>query len=168
MAPNLRTVFNRIRGGATGHADETGNGGPETPKTDAEKSTASSEGKEQNPVNVGVTETISSNEREKESHDGIKGEDALAVSSDGEINKNPTSPEEDEDSKYLSGTKLYLLTFGLALSTFVIALDNTIIATAIPRITTDFKALNVRLPTSPGCVVSGGWFRDSLEFGDGR
>lgn len=48
----------------------------------------------------------------------------------------------DDPSKYKSGVSLYLLTFGLAMSTFVVALDNTIIATAIPRITTVFDSLN--------------------------
>lgn len=49
---------------------------------------------------------------------------------------------EEDISKYKTGLPLYLLTFGLALSTFVVALDNTIIATAIPRITTVFDSLN--------------------------
>ncbi len=53
-----------------------------------------------------------------------------------------TATETEDDSKYLTGTKLASLTFGLATATFVVALDNTIIATAIPRITTDFHALN--------------------------
>jgi hypothetical protein len=49
---------------------------------------------------------------------------------------------EDDESKYATGLPLHLLTFGLTLSTFVIALDNTIIATAIPRITTVFNSLD--------------------------
>jgi Major Facilitator Superfamily len=59
----------------------------------------------------------------------------VTASSDG-------APGEDDESKYPKGPKLYLLTFGLSMSTFVIALDNTIIATAIPRITTVFNSLN--------------------------
>ncbi len=51
-------------------------------------------------------------------------------------------PGEDDESKYPKPVQLYLLTFGLAMSTFVIALDNTIIATAIPRITTVFNSLD--------------------------
>jgi hypothetical protein len=51
-------------------------------------------------------------------------------------------PGEDDESKYATGLPLHLLTFGLTLSTFVIALDNTIIATAIPRITTVFNSLD--------------------------
>ncbi|RMZ83967.1 hypothetical protein DV737_g1334, partial [Chaetothyriales sp. CBS 132003] len=51
-------------------------------------------------------------------------------------------PGEDDESKYPGRMALYLLTFGLFLSTFVVALDNTIIATAIPRITTVFNSLD--------------------------
>ncbi|KAI4708224.1 hypothetical protein J4E89_006846 [Alternaria sp. Ai002NY15] len=55
-----------------------------------------------------------------------------------------TTPEDttpSSSSQYLSGPKLAILTLGLCLTTFVIALDNTIIATAIPRITTVFNSL---------------------------
>ncbi|KAK5091212.1 hypothetical protein LTR05_001392 [Lithohypha guttulata] len=61
------------------------------------------------------------------------------------VNTNATtsSAGDDEDTTmYKTGLPLYLLTFGLALATFVVALDNTIIATAIPRITTVFDSLN--------------------------
>jgi hypothetical protein len=52
------------------------------------------------------------------------------------------APEEEveDESKYLSGYKLAILSLGLCLTTFVIALDNTIIATAIPKITTVFNS----------------------------
>ncbi|RFU27366.1 hypothetical protein B7463_g8969, partial [Scytalidium lignicola] len=43
---------------------------------------------------------------------------------------------------YPSGMKLTVITIALALSVFLVALDNTIIATAIPRITDHFKALD--------------------------
>jgi MFS family permease len=49
--------------------------------------------------------------------------------------------EAEDESKYLSGAKLIILSLGLCLTTFVIALDNTIIATAIPKITTVFNSL---------------------------
>lgn len=49
--------------------------------------------------------------------------------------------EPEDESKYLSGLKLWTLSFGLCLTTFVIALDNTIIATAIPKITSVFNSL---------------------------
>jgi len=50
--------------------------------------------------------------------------------------------EVEDESKYLTGWKLAMLSIGLCLTTFVIALDNTIIATAIPKITTYFNSLD--------------------------
>ncbi|KAG9247318.1 major facilitator superfamily domain-containing protein [Calycina marina] len=52
------------------------------------------------------------------------------------------SSEEDVKIIYPSGLPLGLLTFGLCMSTFVVALDNTIIATAIPKITSVFNSLD--------------------------
>lgn len=59
------------------------------------------------------------------------------------VTKEGGEPDEEpeDDSKYLSGFKLAILTLGLCLTTFVIALDNTIIATAIPKITSVFNSL---------------------------
>ena len=53
-----------------------------------------------------------------------------------------TIDDQNDDSKYPGGAKLAILTFGLCMAVFVVALDNTIIATAIPRITTVFNSLN--------------------------
>lgn len=53
-----------------------------------------------------------------------------------------TVTEVEDESKYVKGLQLVLLTFGLLLATFVVALDNTIIATAIPRITSIFDSLD--------------------------
>jgi len=58
-----------------------------------------------------------------------------------EIVKEKTSAE-DDDYEYPKSWKLALITTALCLSVFCMALDNTIIATAIPRITDQFKALN--------------------------
>ncbi|KAK6528306.1 hypothetical protein TWF281_009550 [Arthrobotrys megalospora] len=52
-----------------------------------------------------------------------------------------STEEDDDESKYPGGLTLAVLTIGLCLSTFVIALDNSIIATAIPRITTQFNSI---------------------------
>ncbi|KAJ7617034.1 major facilitator superfamily domain-containing protein [Roridomyces roridus] len=49
----------------------------------------------------------------------------------------PTPPQE-----YPSGIKLALLSLALCLSVFLVALDNTIIATAIPKITDQFHSLD--------------------------
>ncbi|WAO93394.1 MFS domain-containing protein [Fusarium falciforme] len=50
--------------------------------------------------------------------------------------------DEEEGIAILGGLQLGLLTFGLSLATFIVALDNTIIATAIPRITSAFNSLD--------------------------
>ncbi|KAJ6605127.1 hypothetical protein B0H10DRAFT_2440230 [Mycena sp. CBHHK59/15] len=50
----------------------------------------------------------------------------------------PTNGEDD----YPHGIKLALLTLVLCLSVFLVALDNTIIATAIPKITDQFESLD--------------------------
>lgn len=54
----------------------------------------------------------------------------------------PSDEEESEDEVvYPGGMQLGLLTLGLCLATFTVALDNTIIATAIPKITSVFDSL---------------------------
>ncbi|KAK3196968.1 hypothetical protein GRF29_1536g165079 [Pseudopithomyces chartarum] len=50
--------------------------------------------------------------------------------------------EEDAQHEYPKAWRLAAITIALCLSVFCMALDNTIIATAIPRITDQFKALN--------------------------
>ncbi|KAI4729939.1 MFS general substrate transporter [Aureobasidium sp. EXF-10728] len=53
-------------------------------------------------------------------------------------------PENDEPipDDYLHGTRLVALTISLLLGMFLVALDNTIIGTAIPKITDEFHDLN--------------------------
>lgn len=53
----------------------------------------------------------------------------------------PPSSNEEDESNYLHGIQLVLLSLGLCLVIFVIALDNTIIGTAVPEITTVFHSL---------------------------
>ncbi|KAK5133653.1 hypothetical protein LTR08_007507 [Meristemomyces frigidus] len=50
--------------------------------------------------------------------------------------------EDDETIEYPKAMKLTLITIALCLSVFCMALDNTIISTAIPRITDEFKAID--------------------------
>lgn len=55
---------------------------------------------------------------------------------------NASASDDEENFEYPSGFRLAAITIALCLSVFCMALDNTIIATAIPRITDQFKALN--------------------------
>ncbi|TKA73428.1 hypothetical protein B0A49_06837 [Cryomyces minteri] len=69
--------------------------------------------------------------------------EVLAEQVPGEGIEAADKPEgEEEEETYPTGLKLLLITIALCLSVFCMALDNTIIATAIPRITDQFKALN--------------------------
>jgi hypothetical protein len=49
--------------------------------------------------------------------------------------------EEDEGAHYVHGAARIALVFGLCITTFLVGLDNLIIATAIPKITTLFHSL---------------------------
>lgn len=48
--------------------------------------------------------------------------------------------EKDSEEHYMSGVKLHVLIFGLALSVFLMALDISILSTAIPVITEKFHS----------------------------
>ncbi|KAJ7229759.1 major facilitator superfamily domain-containing protein [Mycena haematopus] len=60
-----------------------------------------------------------------------------------------SDPDEDDgqdqrttlEDNYLSGVRLVVLMFALGLSVFLVALDNTIIDTAVPKITDEFNSL---------------------------
>ena len=47
----------------------------------------------------------------------------------------------EDEAVYPGGLKLFIITLALCLSVFLVALDNTIIATAIPKITDRFNSL---------------------------
>ncbi|KAI0521401.1 MFS general substrate transporter [Xylaria bambusicola] len=71
---------------------------------------------------------------------------------DAEGSKSETDPEKagsveevppvDDDSQYPPFWKLVLLTIGLLFALFLVSLDSTILATAIPAITNEFNSLN--------------------------
>ena len=58
--------------------------------------------------------------------DGSPGEKEVAGASS-EENKDEEEKEEEDDNVYPGGAALAILTFGLCMATFVVALDNTII-----------------------------------------
>ena len=51
------------------------------------------------------------------------------------------APTRDDGSEYPTGPKLAIIIIALCLSVFLMALDNSIIATAIPKITDQFHSL---------------------------
>jgi EmrB/QacA subfamily drug resistance transporter len=59
----------------------------------------------------------------------------------GEACDAPETAPEDSDIIYPSGAKLAFILFGLCTGIFLVALDRTIISTAIPKITDEFNAL---------------------------
>lgn len=81
-------------------------------------------------------------------HDGHasteeKADDAIQTNDKVETEEDEEKEEEEiDDTDYPHGMKLVLITLALSLSVFCMALDNTIIATAIPRITDEFHSIN--------------------------
>lgn len=62
---------------------------------------------------------------------------------EGEQNsQGPAIPEEDDGAGYAKGRNLYLIVLGLCISTLLVGLDNAILATAVPTITTAFSSLD--------------------------
>lgn len=49
---------------------------------------------------------------------------------------------DDESPEYPKGPKLVIIVLALCLAVFLVALDQTIISTAIPKITDDFHSVN--------------------------
>ena len=129
-----------------------------TPNEDLEKSKTNLESKEEAAADVNHPEILPSKDNGDSKKANEKTESSLKEQKrsykpgeeqrDGKEGKevkessDATTVNDDEEKKYPGGTKLGLLTFGLAMATFVVALDNTIIATAIPRITTQFHSLD--------------------------
>ncbi|KAK4096469.1 MFS general substrate transporter [Parathielavia hyrcaniae] len=96
---------------------------------------------EQTDVEMGSTgpaETASRADPADEKHDPLARQ-ATATSKTGKpLSQTPTR---EDGAEYPTGMKLSLIVLALCLSVFVMALDNSIIATAIPKITDDFKSL---------------------------
>ncbi|KAE8450205.1 hypothetical protein EG329_006986 [Mollisiaceae sp. DMI_Dod_QoI] len=68
------------------------------------------------------------------------------TSLDGDLEQNKPEPDAEEsiedESQYITGFKLALLMIGLCMAVLLVGLDNSILATAIPTITTKFNSLD--------------------------
>ncbi|KAM0225136.1 hypothetical protein ACHAPA_010061 [Fusarium lateritium] len=76
-------------------------------------------------------------------YNDIRPRSAVPTESTEKLQSPPASGAENGvQQEYPTGVKLALITLALCLAVFVMALDNSIIATAIPRITDAFESLN--------------------------
>ncbi|CAN9164611.1 unnamed protein product [Alternaria alternata] len=118
------------------HAENTRTSGDNDSKLEQPKKSLESRSAPDETQDQAHTPSPPTNTDTKPPHNEKTPTEAIATSDDKDESTAP-----DDDSKYLSGFKLAILSVGLCLTTFVIALDNTIIATAIPKITTVFNSL---------------------------
>ncbi len=96
------------------------------------------------------SEATSATQTEKETQVSRTSSDSKPIQEDGEISALEKTPIEEaealdklsDEPEYPQGAKLGIIIASLCLSVFLMALDNTIIATAIPKITDHFKALD--------------------------
>lgn len=70
-------------------------------------------------------------------HDGEDNKEQVNV-----VNADASQPAEPIDKQYPTGWKFALVITSLVCGILLVAIDNTIIAVAIPKISTDFKALD--------------------------
>lgn len=89
------------------------------------------------PIENGPAATISNG-----GGNGIDGPQSPQSPESPELGLGVVEEEQPDEIVRPSGLQLGLLTVGLCMVTFTIALDNTIIATAIPKITSYFNSLN--------------------------
>jgi hypothetical protein len=83
------------------------------------------------------TPTLSTTTAQSDSANPEKNENIKSTVSKGSV---PTAPSDDE-VEYPHGLKLTLILFALCCSVFLVALDQTIISTAIPKITDQFNSI---------------------------
>nr|B3FWS2.1 RecName: Full=Efflux pump hmp6; AltName: Full=Hypothemycin biosynthesis cluster protein hpm6 [Hypomyces subiculosus]ACD39756.1 major facilitator superfamily transporter [Hypomyces subiculosus]ACD39765.1 major facilitator superfamily transporter [Hypomyces subiculosus] len=77
--------------------------------------------------------------QEKELHEKPAPAASEDISGDSSVNKED-GPDPINDN-YLSGLRLAVVMFALCISNFLVALDTTILATAVPKISSDFNSL---------------------------
>jgi hypothetical protein len=94
-----------------------------------------------------ITETSLGDAKPQEAIGAPKVEGEAASTTDGQNAATVTEAEDkkaeidDEDVEYPHGAKLWVILAALCLAVFLVALDQTIIATAIPKITDHFNSI---------------------------
>ncbi|KAK0702544.1 major facilitator superfamily domain-containing protein [Apiosordaria backusii] len=125
VAPSSRSISDDEKASNSGERTDIDAGS----STDATEKASTSKQPE-------VTTTAADNEK----GDNILAKHPTAVSQAGSKKLEPSKTREDGE-EYPTGVKLAAIVIALCLSVFVMALDNSIIATAIPKITDQFQSL---------------------------
>ncbi|KAL9603377.1 MAG: hypothetical protein Q9219_001239 [cf. Caloplaca sp. 3 TL-2023] len=115
-----------------GQSKDKAQGSIETPASDSSNSNADNVGEK-------VPSPTSSTRQSLQNQEGISSEKAIESTP---VQEAEALDKMSEEAEYPSGAKLAVITTALCLSVLLMALDNTIIATAIPRITDQFNSLN--------------------------
>jgi hypothetical protein len=97
------------------------------------------------PVEAHPSASSASDEQTAEKQEVTTTDKQLAVTSTDEKQDTASAEQdgpEDDEAHHVSGLPRLILVFGLCATTFIIGLDQMIIATAIPKITTLFQSLD--------------------------
>jgi hypothetical protein len=113
----------------------------------SDKETSVEEPKRQNPVPLATStnEKLEDNDIDKAQVDNQHTPDPPSISTEEkfeDIEMEKVQVENEHNPDYPTGFKLVTLIIALCLAVFLVALDQTIIATAIPKITDHFNSIN--------------------------
>ncbi|CAI7577351.1 unnamed protein product [Penicillium palitans] len=89
-------------------------------------------------VQSSITNAPSAADLESENHNALNDEETSYPPEKGDAEE----PNLDDEAQYPHGFKLFIIVAALGMSIFLVALDMTIVATAIPKITDQFHSLN--------------------------
>jgi EmrB/QacA subfamily drug resistance transporter len=83
-------------------------------------------------------------EKEKKSSDrpSTGGSEKEKEKNETDVEAAPVNEEGEDESRYLSGMKLFTVFLGFMCAILLVALDQTIVATALPKIVSEFNALS--------------------------
>ncbi|KAK0732199.1 major facilitator superfamily domain-containing protein [Lasiosphaeris hirsuta] len=85
---------------------------------------------------------LSTNDNDGQGSPAGKFDELPASTADPTEKASDTNEDIDDESDYLTGAKLAMVLIAIYFVTFIVALDRTIIATAVPTITTEFHSLD--------------------------
>ncbi len=107
----------------------------------AGRDSSSSSDDERTPADIEQEQQRQQQTENEKSRDGQLARAPTSASHAGGQSIRPTTTRED-GSEYPTGARLAIISVALCLSVFLMALDNSIIATAIPKITDQFHSLD--------------------------